>query len=160
MKILLLQSGYNKPFPYFDLFNEQVSCHLLCKREKRAKENPNRSLESWQKSETPGKVFYQEFGKEKKGWNSNGTSSPAPSSGVNGTSVSSSGSNFSSVDSGSWDDWDNDANMKYLSTITAALTNANDWAGWDDVKDDGFDKFDGKSTTGKSDGNWSWVGVL
>ncbi|PWA36165.1 hypothetical protein CTI12_AA602600 [Artemisia annua] len=86
--------------------------------------------------------------------------SPAPSSGANGTSVSSSGSNFSSVDSGSWDDWDNDANRKYLSTTTAAPTNANDWAGWDDVKDDGFDKFDAKSTTGKSDENWSWVGVL
>nr|GEZ58105.1 hypothetical protein [Tanacetum cinerariifolium] len=129
------------------------------KVEELAKENPNWTIDSWQISETPGNEFNQEFGEEKKGWNSNGTSSPAPSSGVNGNSVSSSGRNFNSVDSGSWDDWDNDGNRKPASaTVTAP-----DWAAWDDVKDDGhgsFYKSDAKSATGKSDGNWSGASLI
>lgn len=137
------------------------------KVEELAKENPSWTSDSWQRNETQGNRLYQEFGEERKGWNHNGTSNsnPVPSSGVNGTSVGSSGRNFNSVDSGSWDDWDNDGNRKHTSTTGAAPSNGDDWAGWDDAKDDGYDSFyksDGKTTshTGKSDGNWSGAGFL
>ncbi|XP_071690553.1 probable ADP-ribosylation factor GTPase-activating protein AGD6 [Rutidosis leptorrhynchoides] len=127
-----------------------------------AKENPSWSIDSWQRNETQGNGSYHEFQQEHKGLNSNGTSNsnPVPSS------ISSSGQNFNSVNSGSWDDWDNDGNRKHASTTGVAVSsNGDDWAGWDDVKDDGDDSFyksDGKTASqhGKSDGNWSGAGFL
>lgn len=131
------------------------------KVEEYTKENPTWKGDSWQRNETQGNGFYQEFG------HSNGASKPMHSSGRNGTSVSSSGRNFNSVDSGSWDDWDNDGYRKPASATGTAPSNngGDDWAGWDDAKDDGYDSFyksDGKTTThaGKSDGNWSGAGFL
>ncbi|KAL8259716.1 hypothetical protein R6Q59_027669 [Mikania micrantha] len=130
------------------------------KVEEYAKENPTWNSDSWQRNETQGNGFYQEFGR------SNGTSNPGHTSGVNGNSVSSSGRNFNSVDSSSWDDWDNDGYNKHSSTSATAPSNGNDdWAGWDDAKDDPYDSFykpDGKTAShaGKSDGNWSGAGFL
>ncbi|KAI3677095.1 hypothetical protein L1987_86715 [Smallanthus sonchifolius] len=131
------------------------------KVEEYAQESPTWKSDSWQRNETQGNGFYQEFG------HSNGTSNPAPTPGVNGSSVSSSGRNFNSVDSGSWDDWDNDGFRKQSSatTTTAPSNGGDDWAGWDDAKDDPYDSFhksDGKTAShaGKSDGNWSGAGFL
>ncbi|XP_024984547.1 probable ADP-ribosylation factor GTPase-activating protein AGD6 [Cynara cardunculus var. scolymus] len=138
------------------------------KVEELAKENPTWKSDGWLRNETQENGVYQEFKQERKGWNSNGTSNRVPSSGGNGGSVSSSDRNFNSVESGSWDDWDNDGNRKNASTTGTAPANGDDWAGWDDAKDDGYDGFyksassDGKtaSQTGKSDGNWSGAGFL
>ncbi|KAJ9559095.1 hypothetical protein OSB04_013709 [Centaurea solstitialis] len=139
------------------------------KVEELAKENPTWTTDGWIRNETQENGVYQEFRQEHNGWNSNGNSNPVPSSGGVGGSVSSSGRNFNSVESGSWDDWDNDGNRKNASSTTAAApANGDDWAGWDDAKDDGYDSFyksassDGKtaSQTGKSDGNWSGAGFL
>ncbi|KAL4560594.1 hypothetical protein LXL04_032747 [Taraxacum kok-saghyz] len=130
------------------------------KVEEYTNENPN---PSWQRNETQGNGFYQEFNQEHKGFNSNGSSNSIHSSGGIGGSVGSSGRNVNSVESNSWDDWDTDGNRKHTST-TPAATNGDDWAGWDDPKDDGYDSFykapasEGK--TGKSDGNWSGAGFL
>ncbi|KAI3826231.1 hypothetical protein L1987_00276 [Smallanthus sonchifolius] len=87
------------------------------KVEEYASENPTWKSDSWQRNETQGNRFYQEFG------HSTGTSNPAPTSGNNGTSVGSSGRNFNSVDSGSWDDWDNDGYRKKSSTAATAASN-------------------------------------
>lgn len=128
------------------------------KVEEYANDNPTWKNDTWQRNETQGNGSYQEFGR------SNGTSNPAPTSGLNGTAVGSSGKNFKSVDSGSWDDWDNDGYRKHSSTSTTKPSNGDDWAGWDDAKDDDpYDslyKSDGKTATGKSDGNWSGSGFL
>ncbi|KAK1426126.1 hypothetical protein QVD17_14795 [Tagetes erecta] len=129
------------------------------KVEELAKENPTWKSDGWQRNETPGNGSYQEFG------HSNGTFKSAPASGVNGNSVGSSGRNFNSVDSGSWDDWDNDGYRKNSSSATAPSKGGDDWAGWDDDKDDPYDSFhksDGKTAShaGKSDGNWSGAGFL
>lgn len=130
------------------------------KVEELAKENPTWKTDSWPRTETQGNGSYQEFGEEHKAWNSNGNSNSTPA--VNGNSVSSSGRNFNSVDSGSWDDWDNDGNRKHASAT--GTSNGDDWAGWDDAKDDVDDSFyksppsNGKTT--KSDGNWSGAGFL
>ncbi|KAI7733696.1 hypothetical protein M8C21_018674 [Ambrosia artemisiifolia] len=128
------------------------------KVEEYANESPTCKSDSWQQNKTQKNGFYQEFR------HSTGTSNPAPTSGVNGTSVKSSGRNSNSVDSGSWDDWDNDGYRKHSSTPTTAPSNGDDWAGWDDAKDDDpYDslyKSDGKTATGKSDGNWSGAGFL
>ncbi|KAD5803166.1 hypothetical protein E3N88_14526 [Mikania micrantha] len=130
------------------------------KVEEYAKENPTWKSDSWQRNETQGNGFYQEFG------DSTGTSNPAPTSRANGTTIGSSGRNFNSVDSGSWDDWDNDGYRKHAATSATAPSNGDDWAGWDDPKDDDpYDsiyKSDGKTKTitEKSDGNWSGSGFL
>ncbi|KAJ0872603.1 putative Arf GTPase activating protein [Helianthus annuus] len=131
------------------------------KVEEYAKDNPTWKNDSWQRNETQGNGSYQEFNR------SNGTSNPTPTSGINGNSVSSSGRNFNSVNSSSWDDWDNDGYSKHSSTSTPAPSKGgDDWAGWDDAKDDdpydSFYKSDGKTAShaGKSDGNWSGAGFL
>ncbi|KAJ0735842.1 putative Arf GTPase activating protein [Helianthus annuus] len=131
------------------------------KVEEYAKDNPTWKNDSWQRNETQGNGSYQEFNR------SNGTSNPTPTSGINGNSVGSSGRNFNSVNSSSWDDWDNDGYSKHSSTSTPAPSKGgDDWAGWDDAKDDdpydSFYKSDGKTAShaGKSDGNWSGAGFL
>ncbi|KAJ0503178.1 putative Arf GTPase activating protein [Helianthus annuus] len=131
------------------------------KVEEYAKDNPTWKNDSWQRNETQGNGSYQEFNR------SNGTSNPTPTSGINGNSVGSSGRNFNSVNSSSWDDWDNDGYSKHSSTSTTAPSKGgDDWAGWDDAKDDdpydSFFKSDGKTAShaGKSDGNWSGAGFL
>ncbi|MBD4021337.1 hypothetical protein GUI04_20590, partial [Xanthomonas citri pv. citri] len=73
------------------------------KVEEYTNENPN---PSWQRNETQGNGFYQEFNQEHKGFNSNGSSNSIHSSGGIGGSVGSSGRNVNSVESNSWDDWD------------------------------------------------------
>ncbi|KAJ0687139.1 putative Arf GTPase activating protein [Helianthus annuus] len=131
------------------------------KVEEYAKDNPTWKNDSWQRNETQGNGSYQEFNR------SNGTSNPTPTSGINGNSVGSSGRNSNSVNSSSWDDWDNDGYSKHSSTSTTAPSKGgDDWAGWDDAKDDdpydSFYKSDGKTAShaGKSDGNWSGAGFL
>lgn len=118
--------------------------------------------DSWQRNENQGNGYYQEFGQDSKGWNN------SLSGGGGGGGQPSSGGNFSSVGSASWDDWDsNDNNTKEVSTKgTAPSHNGDSWAGWDDAKDDGYNNFyqsaSDKSAghNGKSDSNWTGGGFL
>ncbi|KAM7526315.1 hypothetical protein LguiA_016217 [Lonicera macranthoides] len=119
--------------------------------------------DSWQRNENQGNGYYQEFGQHSKGWNN------SPAGGGCGGGQPSSGGNFNSVSSASWDDWDsNYNNTKEVSTKgTAPSHNGDSWAGWDDAKDDGYDNFyqsasDSKSVdhNGKSDSNWTGGGFL
>ncbi|KAI3748345.1 hypothetical protein L6452_11358 [Arctium lappa] len=123
------------------------------KVEEYTKESPSWKSDEWPRNETQGgDGFYQ----ESKGWNSDGVS------------VSSSGRNVNSVDSGSaWDDWDNDGYRKPDSGTASNKGGGDSWAGWDDDKDDGDDGFyqtpsndktAGATSSGKSDGNWSGAG--
>ncbi|KAL3536382.1 hypothetical protein ACH5RR_004843 [Cinchona calisaya] len=107
--------------------------------------------DGWQRSESESNGYYQEFGQESKGWNS------SPAGGQ-----PSSGRQFNSVNSGSWDDWDSKDSRKEESTKGTASHNGDSWAGWDDNKDDGFDYLyqsasDSKAVgyNGKSDAKWT-----
>ncbi|KAL7169939.1 hypothetical protein ACSBR2_034899 [Camellia fascicularis] len=113
--------------------------------------------DNWQRNESEGNGYYQEFAQESKGWSSGGGKS------------SSGAAHNNSVSSGSWDDWDQKDNRKEeSSTKGAASSNGDGWAGWDDGKDDGFDHFyqsassDKKTVghNGKSDSNWTDGGFL
>ncbi|KAA8518875.1 hypothetical protein F0562_016351 [Nyssa sinensis] len=112
--------------------------------------------DSWQRNESVGNGYYQEFAQESKGWNSSSGGQP------------SSGQHFNSVSSGSWDDWDSKDNRKEESTKGGTAShNGDSWAGWDDAKDDGYDNFyqsasDSRAVghNGKSDTNWTEGGFL
>ncbi|XP_071908131.1 probable ADP-ribosylation factor GTPase-activating protein AGD6 [Coffea arabica] len=111
--------------------------------------------DGWQRSESETNGYYQEFGQDSKGWNSPAAGQP------------SSGRQFNSVSSGSWDDWDSKDNRKEESSKGTASHNGDSWAGWDDNKDDGFDNFyqsasDSKAVgyNGKSDAKWTEGGFL
>ncbi|KAI8556563.1 hypothetical protein RHMOL_Rhmol05G0263300 [Rhododendron molle] len=108
--------------------------------------------DNWQRNESEGNGYYQEFSQESKG----------PSSGGGQTSSTAHSSNFSS-----WDDWDQKDNKKEQTSKPAAASNGDGWAGWDDAKDDGFDNFyQSASSTktvshnGKPDSNWTGGGFL
>ncbi|KAL3531834.1 hypothetical protein ACH5RR_005355 [Cinchona calisaya] len=110
--------------------------------------------DGWQRSESEKNGYYQEFGQEK-GWNSSADAQP------------SSGRQFNSVSSGSWDDWDSKDTRKEESTKGTASHNGDSWEGWDDNKDDGFDNYyqsasDSKAVgyNGKSDTKWTEGGFL
>ncbi|KAH7865527.1 hypothetical protein Vadar_007806 [Vaccinium darrowii] len=108
--------------------------------------------DNWQRNESEGNGYYQEFSQESKG----------PTSGGGQSSSTAHSSSFSS-----WDDWDHKDNRKEETTKAAATSNGDGWAGWDDAKDDGFDNFyQSASNTktvshnGKPDSNWTGGGFL
>ncbi|XP_059305618.1 probable ADP-ribosylation factor GTPase-activating protein AGD6 [Lycium ferocissimum] len=121
------------------------------KVEEYAKDSPAWKNDSWQRGESEKNGYYQEFNQDSKGWNASGG---AQSSGRN-----------NSVSSSSWDDWDNEDKSKVNSTKGAAASNKNDdWAGWDDGQDDGFDNHyqsaSNNKHAGKSDSKWTDGGFL
>ncbi|KAL6336370.1 hypothetical protein AAG906_014541 [Vitis piasezkii] len=125
------------------------------KVEEYAKDGMKWNSDGWQRNDNEKNGFYQEFGQQSKGWNSS-SEGGQPSSGGHVNSVSSS----------SWDDWDQKDNKKEDST-KGASHNGDNWAGWDDAKDDGYENFyqsasDKKAVgrNGKSDTMWTEGGFL
>ncbi|KAI3474078.1 hypothetical protein Pfo_028866 [Paulownia fortunei] len=109
----------------------------------------------WQRKESDNNGYYQEFGQESKGWNS--------SAGAQ----SSSSRQFNSVSSGSWDDWDTKDSRKEEPPKGTASQNGDNWAGWDDGKDDGYDNLHHSASdhktrgyNGNSDAKWTEGGFL
>ncbi|XVE76341.1 hypothetical protein DITRI_Ditri12bG0164400 [Diplodiscus trichospermus] len=105
------------------------------KVEEYTKDGMDWNNDNWQRNESEKNGYYHEFKQENKGWNS-------PSGGQ-----SSSGGNYNSYSSSSWDDWDAKDNRKEDNTKVTASHSNDGWAGWDDAKDDGYDHF----YTGASD---------
>ncbi|XP_021750745.1 ADP-ribosylation factor GTPase-activating protein AGD7-like [Chenopodium quinoa] len=99
--------------------------------------------------------YYQDFRQESQGWNKSSAGGQ-----------SSSGRQNNAVSSGSWDDWDQKDNWKEGSKKGGSSQSHDDWAGWDDHKDDEFDDFHHSSTNkssghiGKSDAKWGEGGFL
>nr|GMC80603.1 probable ADP-ribosylation factor GTPase-activating protein AGD6 [Ipomoea batatas] len=113
-------------------------------------DNGNWKNDSWQRNESQQNGYYQDFNHNSKGWNSS----------EGGAGQSSSGRQFNSVNSGSWDNWDTKGN----NTKETSAANNDSWAGWDDAKDDDFyqSAHDNKHVgyNGKSDTKWSDGGFL
>ncbi|KAK6942938.1 Arf GTPase activating protein [Dillenia turbinata] len=123
------------------------------KVEEYTKEGMNWNNDRWQQNGSENNGYYKEFGNDSKGWNLGGNSSST--------------GNFNSVSSGSWDDWDHKDDRKETSTKEASSHNGDNWAGWDDGKDDGFDNYcqsasDKKAVghNGSSDSRWTEGGFL
>ncbi|KAK9684180.1 hypothetical protein RND81_10G192100 [Saponaria officinalis] len=85
--------------------------------------------------------YYQEFRHEANGYNN-----------TSGGGQSSSNRQSNAVSSGSWDDWDQKDPKEGSGKRTATKSN-DDWAGWDDPKDDGFESFHQSSHEKKGSGN-------
>lgn len=117
-----------------------------------------RNNNSWRENESQGNGYYQDFGSESKGWNSNGRGQ------------NSSSGHHKSAGSGSWDDWDSKDNRN---NKEKSPHNGDSWAGWDDAKDDDDDEDDSfyqsapspvkaggsnNKGNGKSDSNWTGGG--
>ncbi|XP_030481316.1 probable ADP-ribosylation factor GTPase-activating protein AGD6 [Cannabis sativa] len=124
------------------------------KVEEYAKEGSTWTADNWQRNDSEQNGYYQEF-KQNKEFNS--------SSG----GQSSSAGHVNSFNSTSWDDWDQKDNRKEESTKGKSSHNNDDWAGWDDPKEDGYDSFyQSESDTkpagqnGKSDATWTGGGFL
>ncbi|KAK6779313.1 hypothetical protein RDI58_021497 [Solanum bulbocastanum] len=127
------------------------------KVEEYTKETPAWKNDSWQRGESEKNGYYQDFNQDSKGWNASG-------------GAQSSGRNANSVSSRSWDDWDNEDKSKVNPTKAAAAPNNknDDWAGWDDGQDDGFDNHYQSASNnkhaavhaGKSDSKWTDGGFL
>lgn len=119
------------------------------KVEEYTKDGPTWKNDSWQRGESEKNGYYQDFNQGSKGWNASGG---AQSSGRNGNSVS----------TASWDDWDNEDKSKVNPTKGATSNKNDDWAGWDDGPDDGFDNHYQSASNnkhaavhaGKSDSKW------
>lgn len=114
------------------------------------------NTDNWQRSDNQSNGYYQEFNKqENKGWNS--------SSGGQSSSA-----HHNSYGSSSWDDWDQKDNRTEDSIKSTASHSNDDWAGWDDAKDDGYDdniyhsapSTKSASHNGKSDASWTGGGFL
>ncbi|XP_075490067.1 putative ADP-ribosylation factor GTPase-activating protein AGD6 [Primulina tabacum] len=125
------------------------------KVEEYTKEGSGLKNDGWQRNEGHANGCYQEFGQDSKGWNS-----------TTGTKTSS-GGQFNSVSSSSWDDWDAADSKKEEPSKGTKSQNGDSWAGWDDGKDDGFDSFhqngsDKKTVgyNGKSETKWTEGGFL
>ena len=157
------------------------------KIEEYTKDDPNWKNDNWQRNENDTNGYYQDFNREKKGWNSS-TGREQSSSGEYKTesssswddwdhkdsrkeepakgSTHSSGGQFSTYNSSSWDDWEHKDSRKEEPAKGSAPHNNDDWAGWDNAKDDGFDNIyegankKGVGHKGKSDGTWTEKGFL
>ncbi|XP_019187545.1 PREDICTED: probable ADP-ribosylation factor GTPase-activating protein AGD6 [Ipomoea nil] len=121
--------------------------------------NVDSKNDNWQQDNNQQNGYHQEFNQDSKGWSSSGA---GQSSSVN---------QVNSVSSDSWDDWgskeDTWEEPKKGSPATATASNNDDWAGWDDAKDDGYDNFyqstsDDKhvASNGKSDTKWTDGGFI
>ncbi|KAL6952294.1 putative ADP-ribosylation factor GTPase-activating protein agd6 [Sarracenia purpurea var. burkii] len=125
------------------------------KVEEYTKEGVSSKADGWQQNESERNGYYQDFSQESKGRSSGG-------------GKSSSGAHFNSPPfSVSWDDWDHKDNRKEESAKVAASSKGDDWAGWDDAKDDGYDNFNQSASNskaighnGKSDAKWTDGGFL
>ncbi|XP_010253251.1 PREDICTED: probable ADP-ribosylation factor GTPase-activating protein AGD6 [Nelumbo nucifera] len=124
------------------------------KVEEYTKEGITWKADNWQQNDSERNGYYQEFRQESKGWNSSG-------------GYSSSGRQFNSVSSGSWDDWDSKDNRKDEPRKGASSQNGDSWTGWDDAKDDSYESFYSGSSSktlggqnGKSDAQWTEGGFL
>ncbi|KAL8152686.1 hypothetical protein V2J09_010446 [Rumex salicifolius] len=111
------------------------------KVEEYTKEDSSASWNNQQQTENEKNGYYQDLRQESKGWNSSG----------GGGSQTSSHPPSNPVSSGSWDDWDVKDVKKETSTKGAGSHNNDNWAGWDDDKDDGFDSFSYQSASHKND---------
>ncbi|KAG6771538.1 hypothetical protein POTOM_022908 [Populus tomentosa] len=114
------------------------------------------NTDNWQRSDNQSNGYYQEFNKqENKGWNSS-------------SGGQSSSGHHNSYGSSSWDDWDQKDNRTEDSIKSTASHSNDDWAGWDDAKDDGYDdniyhsapSTKSASHNGKSDASWTGGGFL
>ncbi|XP_010937673.1 probable ADP-ribosylation factor GTPase-activating protein AGD6 [Elaeis guineensis] len=115
------------------------------KVEEYTKEGINWKGDDWQRKESEQNGYYQDFGQDK-GWNS------------------SEGNSFKHYNSvSSWDDWDEKERKQEPGKGTQ---NSESWAGWDDVKDDGYDNYNyspsnkGVNQNGKSGSLWTESGFL
>ncbi|XWS55688.1 hypothetical protein CRYUN_Cryun09bG0022400 [Craigia yunnanensis] len=115
------------------------------------KDGMNWKNDNWQRNDSEKNGYYQEFKQENKGWNSTSGGQ------------SSSGGNYNSYSSSSWDDWDAKDNRKEDNAKVTTSHSNDGWAGWDD----GYDHFhngasDKKAVghNGKSDGTWTGGGFL
>ncbi|KAK9169893.1 hypothetical protein Syun_002033 [Stephania yunnanensis] len=122
------------------------------------KEGINWNGEDSQRKESERNGQYQDFEHDSKRWNS--------SSGEANSSTTSRQLN-SVTSSSSWDDWDSKDSRKENSARKTTAQNGDNWAGWDDSQDDGYDDFHsssvGKNSTGqsrKSDSSWTEGGFL
>ncbi|OVA03521.1 Arf GTPase activating protein [Macleaya cordata] len=102
---------------------------------------------NWQRNDSERNGYYEEFGQESKGWNnSSGSGGGHTSSGRQPNSVSS---------SSSWDDWDSKDSIRKEESGKGggAAHNGGDdnWAGWDDPKDDGYESFQHNSSSNKNE---------
>ncbi|KAG1371673.1 ADP-ribosylation factor GTPase-activating protein AGD7 [Cocos nucifera] len=115
------------------------------KVEEYTKEGINWKGDDWQRKESVQNGYYQDFGQDK-GWNA------------------SEGNSFKHYNSvSSWDDWDEKERKQEPGKGTQ---NGESWAGWDDVKDDGYDNYNyspsnkGVNQNGKSGSLWTESGFL
>nr|GMD46569.1 probable ADP-ribosylation factor GTPase-activating protein AGD6 [Ipomoea batatas] len=116
--------------------------------------NDNCKNDNWQQNDNQQNGYHPEFKQDSKGWSSSGA---GQSSSVNENSVS----------ADSWDDWGSKDTWTEEPKKDAPASNNDEWAGWDDAKDDGFDSFypsasDDKhvASNGKSDSKWTDGGFL
>ncbi|KAJ7977099.1 ADP-ribosylation factor GTPase-activating AGD7-like protein [Quillaja saponaria] len=125
------------------------------KVEEYTKDGMDWNNDKWQRNDSDRNGHYQEFNQENKGWNSS-----------SGGGQSSSTGQVNSFSSSSWDDWDHKDTRKEEPAKTTASHNNDDWAGWDDPKEDGYDNFydssDKKAVghNGKPDSTWNGGGFL
>ncbi|XP_058737922.1 ADP-ribosylation factor GTPase-activating protein AGD7-like [Vicia villosa] len=114
------------------------------KVEEFAKDYPNENSDNWQRNENNR----HDFNQENRGWNSS-TREGQPSSGGQTNTYHSS--------SNSWDDWDSQDTRKEVQPAKGSAPRKNDdWAGWDDAKDD--DGFDDKSYGHNGTSGSAWTG--
>ncbi|XP_019440954.1 PREDICTED: ADP-ribosylation factor GTPase-activating protein AGD7-like [Lupinus angustifolius] len=124
------------------------------KVEELASDTPNSKTSNLQRNENNRNASNHNFNQENKGLNS-----------PMGKEQSSSGQVKTHSSISSWDDWDNKDSKKEEPAKGSTTHNNDDWAGWDDAKDDGFDVFyegasnrKGAGHNKKSDSTWTGGG--
>lgn len=159
------------------------------KIEEYTRDDPNWKTDNWQRNDSDRNGYYQDFNQQNKGldsspgrdqsssgqykthsssslddWDHRDSRKEVP---AKGTAPYSSGGQSSTYNSSSWDDWEHTDSRKQEPAKAAAPHNNDDWAGWDNAKDDGFDHFyqdasnkKGVGHNGKSDGTWTEGGFL
>ncbi|XP_045793588.1 ADP-ribosylation factor GTPase-activating protein AGD7-like [Trifolium pratense] len=111
------------------------------KVEELTKDYPNGNSDNWQRNENDR----HDFNQDNKSWNSS-TREGQPSS----------GGQSNTYHSNSWDDWDNQDTKKEVPAKGSAPHKNDDWAGWDDGKDD--DEYDNKSFGHNGTSGTGWTG--
>ncbi|RDY04559.1 ADP-ribosylation factor GTPase-activating protein AGD7, partial [Mucuna pruriens] len=129
------------------------------KVEEYTRDNPNWTADNWQRNDNDKNGFYQEFNQENKGRNSSTREGQHSSGGqtntynsnswddwdhkgsrkeepAKGSAPQSSGGQFDTYNSSSWDDWDHEDTRKKEPAKGSAAHSSDDWAGWDNAKDD------------------------
>ncbi|KAK7396505.1 hypothetical protein VNO78_17556 [Psophocarpus tetragonolobus] len=142
------------------------------KVEEYTRDNPNWESDNWQRNENGKNGSYQEFNQENKGRNSSTMEGQHSSGGQTNTYHSSSwddwghngsrkeepapkssGGQSGTYNSSSWDDWDQEDTRKKEPAKGSAARSSDDWAGWDNAKDDGFDDIYGSASNNKAVGH-------